>query len=569
MSRSESPQDVYARLMTRVDPSRGYPLWFPEPESRLPEDYRNDGLRIGDVGIVAEDGSFDVFFNICLPADHPLHQPHGVPKNFHQVFLSDRDLRQFPSADGVGRVVSTRSISHRAITAGVAGNAIVSTAGIGLNYEFSSSSEEGAILVLPEGAGKTDLANKLVFRSEALEHALSWYEFAYFNLGRSTIDNDSLYLITGYHKASSWSVAAFSDAGGGTSLTANFTAGEVVNGNIGGAYSWQVTNSMHWRVGPEEGHNRNRRNQAVSIRGYKIAVREGTFASLLGLGGRIKVSSTLPSTKLALRRPFFPRATSSRSGNQGSGELPLQSSQRPLGLHWTDALLPSSPEPPPVRGFEPFPMSSKGFRSFRVPPTLERMSAPTTTTTSEPADDSEAELQTVSVQPSPPSQKVFHPSDVINRFLLGRVPRANIAITHDSEWVGVVDHESMFEEDYEVEILARAVARFSITHGSGFVYLLERAWRPSQEQEKAAPTSPSRENALHPKDPWTRADSDIDEDEAGYAPAESSTDISTVVERLLRRGAYWSAGSFPPLLEKSSRSASLLGCGGLGKISEW
>jgi hypothetical protein len=124
MSSSESPQDVYARLMTRVDPSRGYPLWFPEPESRLPEDYRNDGLRIGDVGIVAEDGSFDVFFNICLPADHPLHQPHGVPQNFHQVVLSDRDLRQFPSADSAGRVVSTRSISHRAIAAGVTGNAM-------------------------------------------------------------------------------------------------------------------------------------------------------------------------------------------------------------------------------------------------------------------------------------------------------------------------------------------------------------------------------------------------------------------------------------------------------------
>ncbi|KIJ18162.1 hypothetical protein PAXINDRAFT_71773, partial [Paxillus involutus ATCC 200175] len=193
--------------MTRVDPSRGYPLWFPEPESRLPEDYRNDGLRIGDVGIVAEDGSFDVFFNICLPADHPLHQPHGVPQNFHQVVLSDRDLRQFPSADSAGRVVSTRSISHRAIAAGVTGNAIVSTAGIGLNYEFSSSSEEGAILVLPEGASKTDLANKLIFRQEALKHALSWYTFAYFNLGRSNINDDSLYLITGYHKASSWSVA--------------------------------------------------------------------------------------------------------------------------------------------------------------------------------------------------------------------------------------------------------------------------------------------------------------------------------------------------------------------------
>ncbi|KIK76202.1 hypothetical protein PAXRUDRAFT_782813 [Paxillus rubicundulus Ve08.2h10] len=293
MSSPESPQDVYARLTTRVDPSRGYPLWFPEPKSTSPKDYHNDRLRIGDVGIVAEDGSFDVFFNICLPKDHPLHQSHGVPENFHQVVLSAWDLRQFPAADSARHVVST-----------------------------CSSSEEGAILVLPKGAGKTDLANKLIFRSEALRHVLSWYAFAYLNLGQSTISNDSLYLITGYHKASSWSVATFSDAGGGTSLTANFTAGEVMNGNIRGAYSWQVTNSMHWRVGPEEGYNRDRRNQAVSIQGYKITVGEGKLASLICR--RVKVSSRLPGTKFNPSNPmlkFLSRATSSKSGRQGSGEV--------------------------------------------------------------------------------------------------------------------------------------------------------------------------------------------------------------------------------------------------------
>jgi hypothetical protein len=124
-----------------------------------------------------------------------------------------------------------------------------------------------------------------------------------------------------------------------------------VNGNIGGAYSWQVTNSMHWRVGPEEGYNRNKINQAVSIRGYKIAVREGSFASLLGLGSQVKVSSRLPRTKFnASSRmfKFLSRVTSFRSGNQGSGELPLQSSQRPLGPNRTDAFASISPNPEPL-----------------------------------------------------------------------------------------------------------------------------------------------------------------------------------------------------------------------------
>ncbi|KIK98561.1 hypothetical protein PAXRUDRAFT_667596 [Paxillus rubicundulus Ve08.2h10] len=315
MSSPPSPHNVYARLMTRVDPSRGYPLWFPEPDSSLPEDYRHGGLRIGDVGMVAADGSFDVLFNICLPEDHPIHQPNGVPENFKQIVLSDRDIRQFPSADGAGRVISTQSIDHRTITAGLSGrSATIVAAGAGLNYEFRSSSAEGAILVLPEGAGKADLAKDLIFRSEALRNAESWYHFAYFNHGRSVINNDSLYLITGYHKTSSWSMATFSDAGADANLTANFTAGQVVNGNISGAYSWQVTNSVHWRVGPEEGHHRTKRNQAISIRGYKIALREGTFASLLG--NRVKVSSRLPRDKFdASRRMHFSRVLpSNRSG---------------------------------------------------------------------------------------------------------------------------------------------------------------------------------------------------------------------------------------------------------------
>lgn len=125
-------------------------------------------------------------------------------------------------------------------------------AGAGLNYEFSSSSAKGAILVLPGGAEKRDLRNDLAFRQEVIQNTESWYQFAYFRLGYTMINNDSLYLITGCHKASSWSAAAFAEAAGDTSLAAQFVAGEVINGNVAGAYSWQVANSVHWRVGPEE-----------------------------------------------------------------------------------------------------------------------------------------------------------------------------------------------------------------------------------------------------------------------------------------------------------------------------
>ncbi|KAF8414979.1 hypothetical protein L210DRAFT_2779864, partial [Boletus edulis BED1] len=79
---SDFPSNVYAcNLLSH----RGYPLWTPEPNIELPDSYQREGLKIGDVGVVVpDDGSFDVFFNMTLPREHPLHAPDGVPSNFSQ-----------------------------------------------------------------------------------------------------------------------------------------------------------------------------------------------------------------------------------------------------------------------------------------------------------------------------------------------------------------------------------------------------------------------------------------------------------------------------------------------------
>ena len=103
----KSPQDVYARHL--ISP-RGYPLWTPEPSHQLLV-YRQDGLRIGDVGVVIpEDGCFDVFFNICLPQDHPFHRATGVPDNFKPVELSDMDIRTVVNVENPGRIIANSSV---------------------------------------------------------------------------------------------------------------------------------------------------------------------------------------------------------------------------------------------------------------------------------------------------------------------------------------------------------------------------------------------------------------------------------------------------------------------------
>ena len=155
-----------------------------------------------------------------------------------------------------------------------------SVAGQGsIGIEFSSLSNEGALLVLPEGADKHDLCNLLLFEREALRWGKSWYEFAMTKLGRTRIGSNSLYLITGCHKTSSWSLAAFHQSGGSCNFNAKFTAGKIINGNISAAYDWQMTSGAPYRIGPDPYDEV--KNQTVFIRGFKIAIRENAFLSLL------------------------------------------------------------------------------------------------------------------------------------------------------------------------------------------------------------------------------------------------------------------------------------------------
>jgi len=68
-----------------ADKGRGTPIWRPGPSNTLPEAYRRRGTAIGDVGIFTVSGGFDFFFNICLPASHPINR-QGLPQGFSPLF---------------------------------------------------------------------------------------------------------------------------------------------------------------------------------------------------------------------------------------------------------------------------------------------------------------------------------------------------------------------------------------------------------------------------------------------------------------------------------------------------
>ncbi|KAF8437963.1 hypothetical protein L210DRAFT_2296604 [Boletus edulis BED1] len=127
--------------------------------------------------------------------------------------------------------------------------------------------EDGAVLVLPEGAENCDLANEQRFLDEAIRHGVDWYECATNpkKAGR-LINNDSLYLITGFHKACSWSLGAARRNGSGQ----------------------QQRRPIRFKIPNHIGDRRLRRgvNQTVFIRGFRITVNKLLFLKTVSVKTR-------------------------------------------------------------------------------------------------------------------------------------------------------------------------------------------------------------------------------------------------------------------------------------------
>ncbi|KAF9238365.1 hypothetical protein BU15DRAFT_75299 [Melanogaster broomeanus] len=175
-----SPKAVYARLMAQVDKTRGYPLWLPGLSTTLPEDYHRTGLKIGDVGLVTQHGDSTSYSTYVYPKTILFITLMGFLK-LQTSILNRQDVTSFLSLI-LRAGLATQSVSHRTVPRSVSGHPNA--------YEFNSSSPEGAILALPEGAAKADLADNLAseFRQLALQNAAAWYHFAYFHLCQSCMN---------------------------------------------------------------------------------------------------------------------------------------------------------------------------------------------------------------------------------------------------------------------------------------------------------------------------------------------------------------------------------------------
>ncbi|CAA7267261.1 unnamed protein product [Cyclocybe aegerita] len=396
---------------------RGYPLWIPQPNLRLPIPYRAKGASIGDVGIITAYGAFDFLFNICLPADHPIN-PEELPEGFEPLrpTLNPTDIRESLEFTA-GSYLASSSVSK-------------AQSGVdSLGYTFESSASEGAILAMPEGAYHEELGNVSKFREYIAVHAENWYKFVNGPRGREA-QNGDVRLVIGSDKTTGWGMATFSStAEDQSNVRLQFCAlGGRGPQSSGPMYTWEHLGSAEARVGPDASENeelgataaRPLRNQCLFMRTLSVALAEETWKRL--------------------RNENFKTET----GPSSSSNTDCQSSNPSTGQSGGSSGTPSLDTVATSGG-------RKGSSSF--------------------ANDSEPTSNpNVIVEHSSTTPYTVHPSKIINEFLLQEVPYARMAVTSDRDWHWVLSSQE--RQLYEpAEFISQICSLNVVSEHNGVVFL--------------------------------------------------------------------------------------------------
>ncbi|KAJ7662937.1 hypothetical protein B0H14DRAFT_2261857, partial [Mycena olivaceomarginata] len=187
-----SESEIYChQLLCR---KRGFPLYDPTPQQSLPQEYQTHGVAISDVGSISLEGSFDFFFYIYLPANHPINNDQ-VPEMFCPL-LCYESQEVYERLYGAGDHVSTSTMERLDTNINFSGG----------DFIFNCHVPQGAVLVLPHGSRLCKLRNLETVRTYAATHAENW--FKYINGLRGHGLNGPLHLVTGCEKAPSWGLSS-------------------------------------------------------------------------------------------------------------------------------------------------------------------------------------------------------------------------------------------------------------------------------------------------------------------------------------------------------------------------
>jgi hypothetical protein len=279
---------IYRDLLLKK--RHGLPLWTPDPADNL-EQHKKQGISIGDLGILTDDGGFRYLFNIHAEADAPINLEKGTPQFFTPLPMPTITQRGFFHVE---KACLTENASvEMGVSSGAQANAYVISrsschlayllhrlvAGVGVDLTFTITHERAAMLYLPHGADREDTDGIRSYKEYAIQHGDSWYKFVNEEL-KSDARNGSLYLVTGCDKSGSWALGAGSPRQGSSFKFAIQGSSAVVPASVTADFhvAWTNTSGIEGRHHPSSmKHTVDVKNQCVFVRGISIAIRKNWF----------------------------------------------------------------------------------------------------------------------------------------------------------------------------------------------------------------------------------------------------------------------------------------------------
>ncbi|KAF8172663.1 hypothetical protein BJ912DRAFT_100426 [Pholiota molesta] len=268
----------------------GLPLWIPDPDENL-EEHKKQGISIGDLGLLTEDGGFEYLFNIHVDADHSVNKDMVIPPSFTPLPLPRTSKHAYHDQKAC-ITQNARFDIGGTIAAGVN---LGPGAGVEVELDFTTTDERAAMLYLPHGADREDTTARGLYRNTLPV----WRIVVQICQRRARLRRTKRLLVSGDRcdKSGSWALAAGAPQTG-SSVQFKIRAGPLAVAAVteGFHVSWSNTGGVERRhYPPSMKDSVEVKNQCVFVRGLTIAIRTSWFTK--PLRGKVEINEINTSTQ--------------------------------------------------------------------------------------------------------------------------------------------------------------------------------------------------------------------------------------------------------------------------------
>ncbi|KAL0566887.1 hypothetical protein V5O48_015111 [Marasmius crinis-equi] len=186
-----------------VECGLGYPLWRPTPRrTRAGEEHI---INIGDVGFAHDDLPFHTLFNITEPKDSPVNGnrvPEGVDP---PCIIRPEDITMDDKS-------GEKDMCHIRPKQSILSENVQEDSNGSRAFKFTLTTTHGALLLLPQGSVLENLEARNEFLTRIQDHWRQWYVWIKQTKKVDLGNQQTLYIVTGVEKCSSWANASWDSA---------------------------------------------------------------------------------------------------------------------------------------------------------------------------------------------------------------------------------------------------------------------------------------------------------------------------------------------------------------------